>query len=137
MAVANGGPWKKLATRRDLTLKYSYPKPGHYDPQNPYSVSLQLMDLLPLITPKTRLITFTACSNILGTVIPVWEVVRAIRKKATELGVRKMEVCVDCVAYAPHRRINVQDWDVDYCFFSMYKVIYHTVHPSRLLTLNF
>lgn len=119
---ANGGPWKKVAARRNLTLKYWHVRPGYYDPSNPYSASLQISDLLPLITPKTRLVTFTACSNILGSVVPIKEVVRSVRERAAGLGVRKIEVCVDCVAYAPHRRIDVQDWDVDYCFFSVYKV---------------
>ncbi|KAJ3489833.1 hypothetical protein NLI96_g1854 [Meripilus lineatus] len=119
---ANGGPWKKIAARRNLTLNYWHARPGFYNANNPYSVSLQIDDVLPLISPKTRIVTFTACSNILGTIVPVKEAVRAIRKRAAELGVRKLEVCVDCVAYAPHRRIDVQDWDVDYCFFSVYKV---------------
>ena len=91
-------------------------------PNNPYAVSLQLESLLPLLTSKTRLVTFTGCSNILGTIVPVKEYTAAIRARAAELGVRKLEVCIDCVAYAPHRRIDVQDWDVDYCFFSVYKV---------------
>jgi selenocysteine lyase/cysteine desulfurase len=85
-------------------------------------VALQLDTLLPLITPKTRLVAFTGCSNILGSIMPVKEITAAVRAKAKELGTRKLEVCVDCVAYAPHRRIDVQDWDVDYCFFSLYKV---------------
>ena len=91
-------------------------------PNNSYAVGLQLDTLLPLISSKTRIVAFTACSNILGSIVPVAEIVRAVRARGAELGVRKLEVCVDCVAYAPHRRIDVQDWDVDYCFFSMYKV---------------
>lgn len=47
------------------------------------------------------------------------------------MGAQKVETCVDCVAYAPHRRIDVQKWDVDFCFFSFYKVISLVV-----LTLN-
>lgn len=46
-----------------------------------------------------------------------------VRKKAAEEGARKVEISVDCVAYAPHRRITVRDWDIDYCVFSLYKVI--------------
>ena len=29
---------------------------------------------------------------------------------------------VDCVAYAPHWKVDVQDWDVDYAVLSFYKV---------------
>jgi selenocysteine lyase/cysteine desulfurase len=38
------------------------------------------------------------------------------------VGARKVEISVDCVAYAPHRRMDVRDWDVDYCVCSLYKV---------------
>ena len=90
--------------------------------KNPYAVHLSLDTLLPLITSKTRLIAFSACSNILGSAIDVEAVVKAIRDEAQKKGARKIEVCVDCVAYAPHRRIDVRKWDVDYCYFSFYKV---------------
>lgn len=65
---------------------------------------------------------FTACSNILGSTLPVKDIVIAIRQKAKELGNTKLEVCLDCVAYAPHKRMDVKGWDVDYAVFSFYKV---------------
>ncbi len=91
-------------------------------PNNPYSVSLKVEDLLPLITARIRIIAFTACSNILGSIVPVKAIVKAARLTAQEAGARKVEVSIDCVAYAPHRLIDVQDWDIDYCVFSYYKV---------------
>ncbi|TFY54118.1 hypothetical protein EVJ58_g9044 [Rhodofomes roseus] len=118
---ANAGPWKRLA-RRGAIIKLWRPSQIAASPNNPYAVSLQLEALLPLVTAKTRLLAFTACSNILGSVVPVKQIVRAVREKARELGVPKLEVCVDCVAYAPHRRIDVKDWDIEYCVFSVYKV---------------
>ena len=45
-----------------------------------------------------------------------------IRAKAAERGAKRLEISVDCVAYAPHRKIDVQDWDVDYAVFTFYKV---------------
>ncbi|KZV69801.1 PLP-dependent transferase [Peniophora sp. CONT] len=117
---ANAGPWKKLAARKGITLKVWHPR--QTNPNNTYSVALDVLDLLPLLSSKTRLVAFTATSNLLGSIVPVKAVIKAARAKAAELGVRKIEFCVDCVAYAPHRRIDVQDWDVDYCFFSFYKV---------------
>ncbi|KAH9044128.1 PLP-dependent transferase [Lactarius hengduanensis] len=117
---ANVGPWKKLAARKGLTLKHWHPRIT--DPSNPYSLAYDVQDLLPLITPKTRLVAFSACSNILGSIIPVKNVITAARSRAAELGVRKIEFSIDCVAYAPHRRMDVQDWDVDYAVFSFYKV---------------
>lgn len=137
---ANAGPWKKLAKRKGLTVKFWHATPSPESPNNPYAVSLKIEDLLPLITPKTRLLAFTGCSNILGTIVPVKDITAAARTKAHELGVRKLEVCIDCVAYAPHRRIDVRAWDVDYCFFSLYKVrppyflnLHHHLHyPSPI-----
>lgn len=121
--AANAGPWKKLAARRGgITIRTWHATPCPESPNNPYAVSLKVDDLLPLITSKTRLIAFTGCSNLLGSIVPVKEITAAARAKGREVGVRKLEVCIDCVAYAPHRRIDVRDWDVDYCFFSMYKV---------------
>jgi selenocysteine lyase/cysteine desulfurase len=45
--------------------------------------------------------------------------VAAITKRVHEAGAR---VCVDGVAYAPHRRVDVKQLDVDYYFLSLYKV---------------
>jgi len=89
---------------------------------NPYAVSLQIEALLPLISSKTRLVAFTATSNLLGSVVDVEAVVKAIREEAKKKGARKVEISVDLVAYAPHRRIDVKKWDVDYAVFSYYKV---------------
>ncbi|KAJ2912073.1 hypothetical protein MD484_g8343, partial [Candolleomyces efflorescens] len=118
--VANVGPWKKLAARSGAIVKHWKATPTNES--NPYSVALQLADVLPLITSKTRIVAFTACSNILGTIVPVKDYTAAIRKRAAELGVPKLEISIDCVAYAPHRRIDVQDWDIDFCVLSFYKI---------------
>ena len=64
--------------------------------------------------PRTRLVAVTATSNILGTVNPIAEIAARVHAGRT--------VCVDAVAYAPHRAIDVQAWNVDYLFFSIYKV---------------
>lgn len=122
------GPWKKLADRRGATVKYWQATPTSDD--NPYSVGLKVDELVPLISEKTRIVAFTACSNILGSILPVKEIVKVIRDEAKAQGAEKVEISVDCVAYAPHRRIDVQDWDVDFCVFSFYKV---RIFPGTLL----
>ncbi len=98
------------------------------NPNNPYSVALKVEDLLPLISSETRIIAFTACSNILGTIVPVKEIIKAARADAKEKCATKVKFSIDCVAYAPHRLIDVQDWDADFCFFSLYKVRYLRRH---------
>ncbi|KAJ6554332.1 PLP-dependent transferase [Mycena capillaripes] len=125
---ANCGPWKKLAARRGAIIKYWHSTPTN--PNNPYSLSLKVEELLPLISAKTRIVAFTATSNLLGSVVPVQEITKAVRAEAAAKGAPKVEVSIDCVAYAPHRRMDVKAWDVDFCVFSFYKV--YAPHISAL-----
>ncbi len=76
---------------------------------------LEPEDLTALLSDRTRLVCFTHASNILGEVMPV----RQITDLVHDCGGR---VCVDGVAYAPHRPLDVRDWDVDFYAFSLYKV---------------
>jgi selenocysteine lyase/cysteine desulfurase len=108
--LANCGPWKKLAARRGAVIKYWHSTPT--SPNNPYSLSLKVEELLPLISAKTRIVAFTATSNLLGSVVPVQEITKAVRAEAAAKGATKVEVSIDCVAYAPHRRMDVKAWDV-------------------------
>ncbi|KIO34165.1 hypothetical protein M407DRAFT_223831 [Tulasnella calospora MUT 4182] len=125
----NIGPWVRLASRAKATLIPWQARPVSPN-DNPFHVELSLDDLKGLITSKTRIVAFTACSNILGAWTRPKEVAALIRRVAREKGARKVEICVDCVAYAPHRRIDVRDWDVEYAFFSYYKV--YSPHVSVL-----
>ncbi|KAG9038123.1 hypothetical protein FS837_001299 [Tulasnella sp. UAMH 9824] len=118
---ANVGPWVRLASRTKATLVPWQARPVSPN-DNPYHVELSPDDLKDLITSKTRIVTFTACSNILGAWTRPKEIAALVREVAREKGTKKVEMCVDCVAYAPHRRIDVRDWDVEYAFFSYYKV---------------
>jgi selenocysteine lyase/cysteine desulfurase len=90
-------------------------------------------DVLPLISARTRLVAFTACSNILGSILPVRDMVGSIRGISKERGFKKLEISLDCVAYAPHRRMDVRDWDVDFCVFSFYKVFSRQTYLSSFL----
>ncbi|KAK7455083.1 hypothetical protein VKT23_010954 [Stygiomarasmius scandens] len=117
---ANNGTWKKLAARTGAIIKYWHPVITSTD--NPLSVVHRLEHLIPLITSKTRVVAFSACSNILGSVVPVKEISQAVRAEAKVKGAQKVDISIDAVAYAPHRRIDVQDWDIDFCMLSFYKM---------------
>ncbi|KAG9024294.1 hypothetical protein FRB95_011708 [Tulasnella sp. JGI-2019a] len=122
---ANIGSWVRLAERRGIRVvpwKARVSSDSSAEHENPFAVALQLSDLDSLITNKTRLVSFTACSNILGQLVDPKEIIAHIRALGKAKGARKIEVCVDCVAYAPHRQVDVRGWDVDYAFFSYYKV---------------
>jgi selenocysteine lyase/cysteine desulfurase len=74
----------------------------------------------------------THASNILGTVNPVAEVAR----RAHAVGAR---LCVDAVAYAPHRLVDVRASGADAVVFSFYKVFgphYAVLWARRELLLS-
>jgi selenocysteine lyase/cysteine desulfurase len=96
------------------------------------SLGLRLEDLDPLIGPRTKWIAMTHASNVLGTVNPVAEVAR----RAHAVGAR---LCVDAVAYAPHRLVDVQACEADAVVFSFYKVFgphYAVLWAKRDLLLS-
>lgn len=88
------------------------------DSDSPFALALNVSDLEPLLSANTRLVAFTAVSNLLGHRTHVKDAVQLIKSKS---GGRAMTV-VDCVAYAPHGRMDMQEWDCDAVLFSFYKV---------------
>ena len=82
---------------------------------NPTTFELDLADLEALLSPRTRLVAVTHASNVLGSVNPI----RAI---ADLVHAHEALLCVDGVAFAPHRRVDVQALDADFYTFSLYKV---------------
>ena len=105
---ANIAPWVDMAERQDLVIKWWKPK-HETDPR------LRPDELRQLLSEKTRLVTCTHASNILGTIHDIKEISRA----AHTVGAL---VCVDGVAYAPHRPLDMKDLEVDFYCFSWYKV---------------
>lgn len=96
------------------------------------TMTLRLQDLDPLLGPRTSWVAMTQASNILGTVNPVAEVAR----RAHAVGAR---LCVDAVAYAPHRLVDVHATGADAVVFSFYKVFgphYAVLWVQRELLLS-
>lgn len=79
------------------------------------TLALDLGALDRLITDRTRLVCVTHASNILGSVTPVAEITRLVHDRGAL-------VCVDGVALAPHRVVEVRALDADYYVLSFYKV---------------
>lgn len=102
---SNIGPWDRLKSA-GVTIKFW--------PLNKETLTLDLADLEPLMSERTRLVCVTHVSNILGSINPVREI-------ADFVHARGARICVDAVAYAPHRLVDVQAFDVDYYVFSLYK----------------
>lgn len=103
---ANIGPWVDLE-KQGMKIKVWR--------INPDTLSFHLEDLEQLMSERTRLVAITHASNVLGTINPIKEI-------AAFVHVRGAMICVDGVAYAPHRLIDVQDLDVDFYALSFYKV---------------
>lgn len=103
---ANITPWMELQQQGIVVKIWSV---------NPDSLELHLADLESLLTPRTRLVTVIHTSNVLGTINP-------IRQIADRVHAHGALICVDGVAYAPHRRVDVQALDVDFYALSLYKV---------------
>lgn len=76
---ANNGPWKKLAQRKGLTLKYWHVTPIAGS-NNPYNVAHDVSTLLPLITSRTRIVAISACSNLLGSIIDIKAIAKAVSR---------------------------------------------------------
>lgn len=120
---ANIGCWRELERQGMIIKTWKI---------NAETFSLELTDLERLLTRQTRLVAFTHTSNILGTVNPVAEITRLVHRAGAM-------VCVDGVAYAPHRMIDVAAWDVDFYVFSFYKTYgphYAMLYGKKSILLN-
>jgi cysteine desulfurase/selenocysteine lyase len=74
-----------------------------------------------LLTPKTRIVAITHMSNVLGTVVPIKEVVRLAHAHG-------VPVLVDGAQAAVHMPVDVQDLDCDFYGFTGHK----TYGPSGI-----
>ncbi|EGS23615.1 uncharacterized protein CTHT_0003100 [Thermochaetoides thermophila DSM 1495] len=111
----NIAPWVDLAARQNLVLKWW--KPSTETPEDRTNPKLRPSDLGDLLSDRTRLVTCTHASNILGTIHNIKAIAKAVHDRCP-----KALVCVDGVAYAPHGKIDVKDLGVDLYSFSWYKV---------------
>ena len=103
---ANNGAWRRLAEHGVVVREWAIdPDRAELDPEA----------LEPLLNERTRLVCFTHCSNITGSIHDV----AAITRRVHQAGAL---VCVDAVAYAPHRLLDVKALDVDFYLCSLYKI---------------
>ena len=103
---ANLVPWQLVAKEKEIRLRFV---PVLEDG------TLDLTKLPELLNEKTKLFSFTAVSNVLGTVNPVRELVDA----AHAVGALAM---VDAAQAVPHMPVDVLAWDCDFTAFSGHKM---------------
>ena len=113
---ANIAPWLTLERAGAIVRWWEIDPAGE--------LSLEALDAV--LGPKTRLVSVTHASNILGTINPI----RAIPDRVHAAGAW---LCVDGVGFAPHRAVDVQELDVDFYAFSFYKTFgpHHAVLFGR------
>lgn len=99
-------PWQLQAARKGISLRVM--------PMNDKG-ELLLDEYEKLFTERTKIVSVTHVSNVLGTVNPVKEIVRI----AHEHGV---PVMVDGAQSTPHFAVDVQDIDCDFFAFSGHKM---------------
>lgn len=99
-------PWQIQAARKGIALKVI-----------PIDEKGELrMDVYPtLFTERTRLVSVTHVSNVLGTVNPVGEIIRLAHG-------RGIPVLVDGAQAVPHQKVDVQALDADFYVFSGHKI---------------
>jgi cysteine desulfurase/selenocysteine lyase len=103
---ANIVPWQMVCQQTGATLKVApIDRRGE----------LRLDEFRALLSPRTRLVAFTAVSNALGTVLPAAEIIAAARAVGAL-------VLVDAAQAVPHGRVDVRALDCDFLAFSGHKL---------------
>lgn len=98
--------WQLLQKRRKIVLKVV----NMNDRQE-----LDFEHFKSLFTERTKLVSITHVSNVLGTVNPVKEIIAYAHQ-------RQVPVLVDGAQSTPHIKVDVQDLDADFLVFSGHKV---------------
>ncbi|MFP6763235.1 MAG: aminotransferase class V-fold PLP-dependent enzyme, partial [Planctomycetaceae bacterium] len=108
---ANIVPWQRICDERQATLGWLTLTGDR---------RLDMDRLEELLTPRTRMVSVTAMSNVLGTVNPIDDIAR----RAHDVGAL---VCVDAAQSVPHMKTDVSGTDshgepVDFLAFSGHKL---------------
>ena len=104
---ANIVPWQLIAERKGLKLKYI--------PINDHG-ELELDALAKLLNARTKLLAISHCSNVLGTINPIEQIIKSVKAKYD------IAVLVDGAQSAVHQAIDVQRLGCDFFAFSSHKL---------------
>jgi cysteine desulfurase / selenocysteine lyase len=103
---ANIVPWQMVAEQTGAIVRYiPFTEDGKLD----------LSDLENLLTERTKILSFTAVSNVFGTINPVNQLVQAAHAVGAV-------VMIDAAQAVPHMAVDVQAWDCDFMAFSGHKM---------------
>lgn len=99
-------PWQQLAKEKNATLKYI---------ELEADGTLSLEKVRATVTPKTKIVSVSMASNVLGTINPIKEIAQIAHANGAVM-------VADGAQAAPHMKIDVQDLDVDFLGFSGHKM---------------
>lgn len=99
-------PWQMLCERKGLTLRVI--------PMNEKG-ELDMQAYKSLLNSRTRLVSVTHVSNVLGTVNPVQEIIRLAHEQ-------NIHVLIDGAQAVPHIKVDVKELDADFYVFSGHKI---------------
>ncbi|MBL3716654.1 SufS family cysteine desulfurase [Lactococcus garvieae] len=102
---SNFVPWQQVAEKTGALLKIVYLKDG----------ALDIDDLKEKLTAKTKFVSLTHASNVLGSITPIKEIAELVHHYGAYF-------VVDGAQSVPHMKIDVQDLDVDFFAFSGHKM---------------
>ena len=102
---ANSGAWRRLKDAGIIVKEWSL---------NALTGQLDIADLERLLDRNVKLVCFPHCSNVVGQVNPVSQIVSLIHANGSF-------ACVDGVSYAPHGLPNLAELGADIYLFSSYK----------------
>ena len=99
-------PWQFVCKQKNATLKFLYiDKETGIIPESEYSK----------ITPKTKIVSVTHVSNVLGTTNPIKKIAEIAHKNGAIM-------VVDGAQSSPHIKIDVQDLGIDFFALSAHKL---------------
>ncbi|MEY2814739.1 MAG: hypothetical protein RIS05_487 [Actinomycetota bacterium] len=104
---ANLIPWQQLAARTGAKLRWFEITPEG---------RLDLSQISTLITNKTKVVSITHQSNVLGTINPLHEIVQAAHSVGAV-------VVVDACQSVPHMKVDVAALGIDFLAFSGHKAV--------------
>ena len=99
-------PWQQVAKATGATLKY-------IPLQEDGSISLE--DAEKTITDRTKMVSITYVSNVLGVINPIKEISAIAHRHGAK-------IAVDGAQSTPHMKVDVQDLDCDFYAFSGHKM---------------
>jgi len=111
---SNFVPWQVLAGEVGATFKII-----DIDEDGNLEFKIQNSELLKqIITKKTKILTLTYVSNVLGTINPIKEII-SIAKSINP----NIIAIIDAAQAVPHLKIDVQDLGADFIVFSSHKML--------------